>query len=314
MSLENIIEQPVQEQEVQEQHIEVQEVREQEPLNFNKPVGEMSEHEVEAYATLNGWHDGFSGANKKSAREFAEDAQKTAPGLAIKNRKLAEKVDALTRGYEALARDSARTIERQRVETERLLKEKEAQIKTAKDNLDVEAVAQNVRDYDRLQRESASLQTAQPAMPIDMQLWMQENQSWLKDPVLDNYAQTIGSQMMGSMQHLTPVERLERIKERVMLDLPEKFGRSVSNNINNSNAESNVNPNQQQAPRILNMNRTQTPNKPATNKLTIDTLPQEHKDGLDMIMRSKRFKTPEDKKAFQDEFVRQVKVTLSQKN
>ncbi len=297
--VQSIIEQPIVEQQVLEAVADVPQtvITEEERL-----IAEMTPEEIDAKAKSYGWNPEYDGANKKSAKEFLEVGQKLSNINALKDKKRLEKENEILRkSQESLMQTSAETIKKIKADTDRRIQELEAVKKDAKENLDIDGFEKATNEQIQLKEEKSKLENAAPPIDPSVHLWAQENEDFVKkvesDKVLSNYTDSVALEMRPELMKLPAADRFEAIKKRVMEDLPHKF----------------TNPNQQQAPRTLTMNRTQTPQKADEGKVTLSTLPKDVKEGYEVIVKAKRFKTDADKKAFDDKFLENYKAMKGEK-
>lgn len=261
---------------------------------------ETVEHtdDSEARAKEMGWNPDFDGPNKKSAKEFLEVGEKRAPLLQKELKNTKAENEALRKYNEKLVNDSTETIKQLKAENERRFVELEAQKKTARDNLDTDGLEKAIEEQNKIKENTQKLEQAASAPKIDpsVQIWARENKDFVEkaetDRVVAKYTDAVALEMRDELLKLPPAERFERIKERVMEDLPHKFG----------------NPNQAQAPKTLTMNRTPAMAKSDEGKLTISSLPKQDKEGYDLVVKGQRFKTIEDKKAFDERFLENYKI------
>lgn len=266
-----------------------------------KPVAELTEEEIQDRAMEYGWNPDYNGANKKSAKEFLEVAEKRAPLLLKDKRRLEQENEILKKQNLKMMENSAETIKKLQSDADKRIAELEVKKKEAKENLDTEALESAINEQNDIKQEKQKL--SQQATPVDptVEFWARENKDFVtkveSDKVLSNYADAVALDMRDDLMKLPPAERFEKVKQRVMEELPHKF----------------ANPNQQQAPRTLTMNRTATPQRPNESKVSISNLPADEKAAYDLIVKAQRFKTTEEKKAFDDRYLENYKIMNGQK-
>lgn len=258
-------------------------------------IEEMAEHEIEEKAKAFGWKPEYDGPNKKSAKEFLETGEKILSNTLQEKDRLKKENEILRRSYEQMMTSSAETVSKLKNENEKRIQDLESVKKTAKENLDVEGLENAITEQNKLINDNKTV--TQPVIDPTVQLWAQNNADFVKklesDPALERHAESIALAKRDELMKFSPAERFQKVMEQLIEERPDKFG----------------NPNQEQAPRTLTMNRTQTPVKPNADKLTISTLPAEDKAAYDVIVKYQRFKTPEAKKAYDERFLSEYKIS-----
>lgn len=281
------------ESEIQKEEI-VKSIIEQPEEIIDQPIEQIDETEEKAKSF--GWKPDYEGPNKKTAKEFLETGEKIAASATETKRRLERENEILRKSYENMMQASAETIKKIKEDNDKRIQDLEVVKKTARDNLDVEGLEKAITEQGKLQQSTQQLQQAVPQIDPAFQTWVQENpdfvQKYENDVVLRAAADAWALSNKDYLLTLPVRDRYEKIRENMQTEMPNKFG----------------NPNQQQAPRTLTMNRTQTPNKPNEGKLTISTLPADEKAAYEVIVKAKGFKTTEAKKAFDERYLEEYKT------
>ncbi len=287
-------------QEVQE----VQEVPKQtvEPqIKKEKSLDELDEEEIQRRAEEAGWRADYAGRNQKTAREFLEVGEKAAPLILKDKKRLEAENEILRKSHERMMQTSADTVKTLKEDYERRIQELETVKNTAKENFDMDGFEKAIDSQDKIKQAAAKLEQSIPPIDPTVQLWAQDNADFIQkvegDKVLSKYAEAVALEMRSELLQLAPAQRFDKIKERVMQELPERFS----------------NPNQQQAPKTLTMPRTQTPQKSNDGRLTVSSLPSDEKAAYDLIVKAQHFKSPEQRKAFDDRYLENYKIMRNQK-
>lgn len=265
-------------------------------VSHEKKLSEMSQEEIEAKARLYGWHSEYDGPNKKTAKQFLEDGEKRV-GLALKDKERLEKENEVLKKYnQSLLNSSAETIKKLTSDYDKRIAELEKEKASARENLDLDAYDKATNEQNQIKEEKQKVEAAQPKLDPIVELWARENADFVQkvesDEIMESYANHVAMKMHSELVKLPPVERFQKVMERVKSAFPDKF----------------TNPNQEQAPRPQAPVRTQSVQRAGASDLTISTLPKEDKDGYDIIVKSMRFKTSEEKKDFDKMFLENYKL------
>lgn len=272
------------------------EVVQQEPVVETQEPVEAIEPTVEERAKEFGWNPDYQGPNKKTAEEFLKFGEQRAPLLKKENDRLKEQMATMQKSYQNMMETSAATIKKQKEDNEKRIADLEVAKKDARENLDVEKLESVVNEQNALRDENKKLEQAAPPIDPTVTLWAQENEDYIKkvqsDPVLLKYQDAVALENREALLKLPPRARFEEIQRLVMQDMAHKF----------------TNPNRDEAPQVNTTNRTPTMKKPTVDKFTLANLPKAEREAYDLIVKASRFKTNDEKKAFEERYLENYKL------
>jgi hypothetical protein len=192
------------------------------------------ERDYEAEASKEGWvpKEQWKGdpEQHKTAQQFVEDGEKIIPIMRGKVERLEGRVDQLLQSNRQLNERTQRSIEKEKQENARLIKELEAVRKQAITESDGDAFDRADRQIQELREVEQPFNDAQPDVEAFKRMsasWVEKNPWYSKNRKLRLYADGLADEVIGDGYR--GQRYFDELTRRIKEDHPEEFGNKTRN-------------------------------------------------------------------------------------